>query len=104
MDSGLQIFIKEVELNSFTQAANVLHMTQPVVSQAVRKLKKEFNTNLLELEHKTLYLNQAGEIVYTYAKEITATYHHMQSMIKELEEDPKGDLIIGASYTIGEYI
>lgn len=104
MDSGLQIFIKVVELNSFTKAANVLHMTQPAVSQAVRNLEKEFNTTLLEREHKTFYLNQAGEIVYTYAKEITATYHHMQTLIKELEEDPKGDLIIGASYTIGEYI
>lgn len=104
MDIGLQIFIKVVELNSFTKAAKDLHMTQPAVSQAVRNLEKECKATLLEREHKTFYLNQAGEIVYTYAKEITSTYNHMQTLLAELEEDPKGDLMIGASYTIGEYI
>src|SRR5699024_6802118 len=104
MYDGLYIFIKVVEMNSFTKAANALHMTQPAVSQAVRNLEKEFEVTLLEREHKTFYLNEAGKIVYTYAKEITRTYAHMETLIAELEEDPKGNVMIGASYTIGEYI
>lgn len=104
MDSYFTVFLAVVEHKSFTKAANALHMTQPAVSQTIRNLEEKLGATLIERKHKNFYLNQAGNIVYTYAKEMVAKYEHMNHLVTELKEEATGNLVIGASYTIGEYI
>lgn len=104
MDQLLKIFIAVVELKNFTRAAEQLHMTQPAVSQSVRNLEERFGTRLIERKNKDFYVNPAGEIVYAIGKEINEKLKTMETLVKELEQEPSGEVIIGASYTIGEYI
>src|SRR5699024_259726 len=103
MDQLLNVFVTVVEENSFTKAAEKLHMTQPAVSQTIKTIEARLGVQLLERQHKQFHMNQAGEIVYQYAKEILNTYHKMTELVQELEHEPKGALRIGVSYTIGEY-
>ncbi|MCM3568577.1 LysR family transcriptional regulator [Neobacillus mesonae] len=104
MDQHLEVFVKVVEKENFSKAAEELHMTQPAVSQYIRTIEDSIGTRLLERSNKYVRLNKAGEIVYHHAKEIIALYTKMQSLVDDLTNKASGPIAIGASYTFGEYI
>ena len=104
MDQHLEVFVKVVEKENFSKAAEELHMTQPAVSQYIRTLEESVGTRLLERSNKYVRLNKAGQIVYHHAKEIIALYTKMQSLVDDLTNKASGPIAIGASYTFGEYI
>jgi LysR family transcriptional regulator, transcriptional activator of the cysJI operon len=104
MDQYLEVFVKVVEKENFSRAAEVLHMTQPAVSQHIRTLEELVGTRLLERNNKFVRLNKAGEIVYHHAKEILALYTQMQYLVDDLTNNASGPIAIGASFTFGEYI
>ena len=104
MDQHLQVFITVAEKQNFSRAAEVLHMTQPAVSQYIRILEENLGVRLLERTNKYVRLNKAGKIVYHHAKEITGLYTRMQHLVDDLTHKASGPLSIGASYTFGEYV
>lgn len=104
MDQSLLVFITVVEKKSFTRAADVLHMTQPAVSQYIQTLERNLGTTLLDRSNKYVQLNKAGEIVYHHANEIIGLYTQMQRLIDDTMNKASGNLGIGASYTFGEYV
>ncbi|HAC2116255.1 TPA_asm: LysR family transcriptional regulator [Listeria monocytogenes] len=83
MDEALRTYIRVVELQSFTKAAEELHISQPAVSLQLKKLEEIYETELIYRQAKKFILTATGEILY---------HHHL-----------KGRLRIGASFTIGEY-
>ncbi|OLQ71101.1 LysR family transcriptional regulator [Photobacterium proteolyticum] len=64
----LQTFITLVEVGHFTQTAEKLFMTQPGVSQHIKKLEAQTGTPLLERFGKRFELTPAGETLYHYAR------------------------------------
>lgn len=103
-DQLLRVFVTAVEKENFTRAAEILHMTQPAVSQHIKTLEARFGARLLERSNKYVQLTKAGEIVYHYAKEIIGCYTQMQNLVDDLTNKASGKIAIGASYTFGEYI
>lgn len=104
MDQHLRVFATVAEMESFSRAAEELHMTQPAVSQYIKSLENLMGTKLLERGNKYVRLNKAGEIVYHHAKEILGLYTKMHDLINDLTNKTSGSLSIGASYTFGEYV
>ncbi|MBS4219709.1 LysR family transcriptional regulator [Bacillus sp. FJAT-49711] len=104
MEQKLEVFVKVAEKESFSRAAEELHMTQPAVSQYIQQFEREMGTKLLERSNKYVRLNKAGEIVYHHAKEIIGLYTKMQRLVDDVTNKTSGPLSIGASYTFGEYV
>ncbi|WP_249871340.1 LysR substrate-binding domain-containing protein [Oceanobacillus saliphilus] len=104
MDQHLVVFKEVAARKSFSRAAEALHMSQPAVSQYIAALEKELGTRLLERSNMFVELNKAGKIVYQYTLEILRNYEQMQILVSDLKNEPRGELKIGASYTIGEYV
>lgn len=104
MDHYLEVFVKVVEKENFSKAAEELHMTQPAVSQYIRTFEESIGTRLLERNNKYVRLNKAGKIVYHHAREILSLYTQMQYLVDDLTNNASGPIAIGASYTFGEYL
>jgi len=104
MEQLLRVLIAVAERQNFSRAAEDLHMTQPAVSQYIKSLEQALGCKLLERNNKYVRLNKAGEIVYYHAKEILGMYERMQNLVHDLMYTPSGHLMIGASYTYGEYV
>ena len=104
MDQALRVFVTVAEKKSFTKAADLLHMTQPAISQYIQVLEKNLGTRLLDRSNKYVKLNQAGEIVYHHANQILGQYTQMQKLLDDTLNKASGNLAIGASYTFGEYV
>ena len=76
---SLRYFIETVRLNSFTQAAESLHVTQSTISKAVRQLEDEVGTPLFTRSGRQRQLTPAGELVYASALKILAQEHDMKT-------------------------
>lgn len=103
-DRRLQVFHTVARLLSFTKAADTLHMTQPAVTFQVRQLEEHFNTRLFDRTHNRISLTEAGRLVYEYADRIFEQYAEMENAVREITGEISGNLIIGASTTIAEYM
>ena len=60
------LFLKVVETGSISKAANELFISQPALSQQLKKLEKEFNAKLFTRSNKGIELTKEGKIVYKY--------------------------------------
>ncbi|MCL6454296.1 MAG: LysR family transcriptional regulator [Alicyclobacillus sp.] len=104
MDPQLLAFIAVAEEQSFTRAADRLHISQPAVSQHVQNLEQRLDVKLLDRTTRQVRLNRAGEVVYRHAKDILNLYQQMQRLVEDLRDEASGPLTIGASFTFGEYV
>lgn len=92
------------EVKNFTKTAELLLMSQPSVSLHIKNLEKEFQTKLFHRSPKFLKITPSGEILYDRAKQMITIYEQTRQDILEQQNTIKGELKIGASFTIGEYI
>ncbi|MDF2155796.1 LysR family transcriptional regulator [Vibrio sp. CAU 1672] len=65
----LHTFRTLVEVGHFTQTADKLHMTQPGVSQHIKKLEQACGHELFRRENKRFELTEQGRMLYAYAIE-----------------------------------
>lgn len=104
MLSELKTFIAVVEVKNFTQAGQLVGLSQPAVSAHIKMLEQQFEIPLFYRANKQLIITEAGQILYQRAKEIMELVQITHEDLKRRSEEVWGTLKIGASYTIGEYI
>ncbi|MFD1453074.1 selenium metabolism-associated LysR family transcriptional regulator [Oceanobacillus sojae] len=100
----LKTFIVVAEKKSFSEAAKLLFVTQPTITAQIKALEEELSTKLFERTTKKVSLTQSGIILMNYAKEIVRLNDTARKEITEIENTVYGELSIGCSFTIGEYI
>ena len=100
----LKTFLTLCEVKNFTHTAERLSMSQPTVSLHIKNLEQEFQTTLFQRSSKRLSITPSGEILYERAKQIIQILENAKLQIAAHHDTIQGELKIGASYTIGEYI
>jgi DNA-binding transcriptional LysR family regulator len=82
-----------------TKAAEVLHMTQPAVSLAIKELENYYGVRLFDRIGRRLRITDVGQHFLQYAIHISDLFSDMEMDLRDW--DSKGILRIGASITIG---
>jgi len=100
----IEIFCKIFELKSFSKAAEVLHLTQPTLTEHMKSLEQYLGTPLIDRLGREVVPTKAGEVFYEYCQKILNLKKEAEQKIKEQEGTLKGELKIGASTIPGEYI
>ncbi|MBA1430128.1 MULTISPECIES: LysR family transcriptional regulator [Pseudomonas fluorescens group] len=91
----LHAFVEVVRQGSFSQAAEVVSLTQSTVSKAVKTLEEELGTPLLNrLGHRN-ELTAAGEVAYRRALVLLAEHRDLVGEINDLRGLKRGVLRIG---------
>ncbi len=80
----LKTFVTLIETGHFTRTAEKLFMTQPGVSQHIKKLESVCGYSLIERNNKSFDITAQGQTVYHYAKELQLRESHL---IAKLEPD-----------------
>lgn len=101
---ALKTFVTLAEVKNFTKASEYLHISQPSVSLHIKNLETEFQTELFIRSPKKVQITPTGNILYNRAKQILSLYEQTKEDILEHHNSIQGELKIGASFTIGEYI
>ncbi len=100
----LKIFCKVVELQSFSRAAEAVHLSQPTVSSHVKDLEDHFGCRLIDRMGKVATPTRGGEILCVYAKRLLELAEETEAAISSFLGKPTGNLLIGGSTIPGAYI
>lgn len=92
---ALRYFFETVRLNSFSRAADLLHVTQSTVSKMVRQLEDEIASPLLIRNGRNLELTDTGRVVYDQAQQILASVQRLNSEVHNTRTLRQGYLEIG---------
>lgn len=99
----LEVFTAVVENNSFSRAAQCLHLTQPTVSAHIAALERELQVKLIVRTTKELYPSDAGRLLYRYAKQLLSLREEAQEAIWAYREEMAGTVTLAASTIPGQY-
>lgn len=80
----LKTFVTLIDTGHFTKTAEKLFMTQPGVSQHIKKLEEACGHALIERHNKTFVITEAGKTVYEYANQLES---QQQKMLNSLSQD-----------------
>ena len=90
------IFVKVVELSSFTAAADALEMSQPVVSKAVTRLEEKLGARLLNRTTRRLSLTEAGSELYRRSVRALEEIENAELEVARFQTEPRGTLRVSA--------
>nr|WP_303471025.1 MULTISPECIES: LysR family transcriptional regulator [unclassified Marinovum]MDO6731787.1 LysR family transcriptional regulator [Marinovum sp. 2_MG-2023]MDO6781039.1 LysR family transcriptional regulator [Marinovum sp. 1_MG-2023] len=92
----LETFTTLCEVGHFTRTADRLGMTQPGVSQHLRKLEDQIGKPLIVRDGKTFTLSPAGEAVFAVGKARRAQEQALKEIV-QVDEPDVGTVRIGCS-------
>lgn len=100
----LEVFVAIARAGSVRAAAERLHLTQPAASMALAELERLLDAPLFARERGRLRLNDRGRELLPLAQEILARLVEFQQRASGRLQDLSGELRLGASNTIGNYL
>ena len=104
IDFRLKVFLSVAQNQSFTKASKELFITQPAISKHIQELESNYQVRLFNRGGKTVTLTSAGKTFLRYATEIAKLYKQVDYEMGLLQENVVGELRLGASTTIAQYI
>lgn len=100
----IETFLHTAENLSFSEAARLLHLSQPTVSHHIKKLEQELGVDLFERQASSIRLTDAGRLLVPWARKVVRNSIEMQEMMASLQEGIAGSLRIACSTTAGKYV
>ncbi|MGQ6475194.1 nitrogen assimilation transcriptional regulator NAC [Serratia sp. IR-2025] len=91
----LKYFVKIVDVGSLTQAAEVLHIAQPALSQQLATLEGELKQQLLIRTKRGVQPTEAGNILYAHAQTILRQCEQAQSAVNSAGQAMSGQVSLG---------
>jgi len=101
MEDRLQKFAALVDAETFTKAAEVLHISQPALTTAIKKLERELGQKLLARNGARFRMTSAGRLAYMEGKELSARRNNLKLQFSSLQHQ-KVDLAIGMIDSVAE--
>lgn len=102
MDHGLlRAFVAVAEAQSFSAAANTLHLTQPAVSKRIASLEADLGQRLFDRVGHDVQLTPAGNTLLPRARHLLLDLADTATSIRNLTGKVDGVLRIATSHHIG---
>jgi len=104
MDYRDTVFLAVAENLSFSKAAEELFISQPAVTKHIKELENKYKVDLFERKGNKIILTEGGKLAYAKLKAIRQDYRELAFELGSMGDVFKGELRIGASSTISQYI
>src|SRR3546814_31402 len=100
----LEVFVAIADTGSVLAASARLSVTQPAVSMALSELERQIGAPLFDRIRRRLHLSARGKELLPAAQEIIERIHEMLRAPGANANALTGELRLGASNTIGNYL
>ena len=97
----IRYFLSAAETLNFTRAAEQLHVSQPALTTAVRKLEEELGAPLFHREGKRVLLSELGQIMRPHLAQALERMESAREAATNFRLLNKAPLKVGAMTTIG---
>lgn len=91
--------LQVVEDGTFSAAARHLFISQPSLSQCIKKIEGELGQPIFDRSQTPLALTEAGRIYVREARRLAAVARDMKKAVEDLSALQTGRLVIGSSHT-----
>lgn len=91
----LQYFLRVVEMQNITRAAESLHVAQPALSQQISLLEDELGVKLLARGSKGVLATTEGQLLYRHAQTILRQVENTKSLLTKTTSQVSGSVSIG---------
>lgn len=99
----LQVFEAVARLQSYTRAAETLHLSQPGVSMQIKQLEESIGLPMFEQVGKRIHLTTAGREMFSYSQRIRNLLDEAETVIEELKGAQSGRLSISVATTASHF-
>jgi len=100
----LEVFVKVLELGSFSKAGEAVHLAQASVSERIATLENMVGAKLLDRMGRTVAPTKAGELLYQHALRLLEMKKTACLEMQGFLGVKQGEIRIGGSTIPGEYI
>ncbi|WP_232441021.1 transcriptional regulator CynR [Burkholderia ubonensis] len=91
------------EHRSFTRAATALYVSQPALSQQIRRLKESLGTLLFDRTGRATHLTEAGEVYFRFARRALQDLEEGKRAIHDVVDLSCGSLRVAVTPTFTTY-
>jgi DNA-binding transcriptional LysR family regulator len=101
--AALAALLAVIETGSFTEAARVLHLSQPAVSLAIKRLEDRLGTALLVRTRKRVAPSRPGEVLAAGARQAFEAIGNAVAQIENEHAEPSGRVVLGVHESLAAY-
>jgi DNA-binding transcriptional LysR family regulator len=98
---SLKVFCDVARCRSFSQAAQVNHLTQSAASQTVRQIEDHLGVQLVDRSTRPLQLTALGQRYYEGCRELVEHYLELESTMRTAQADLESAVDVAAIYSVG---
>lgn len=99
-----RVFYMVAKNKHMTKASEELHISQPAISQSIKKLEEQLGGALFLRSNKGMELTKEGEMFYEYVKGALELIHNAENEFTSFKDLSKGEIKIGCSTTLTKLI
>ncbi|MFK8041403.1 LysR family transcriptional regulator [Congregibacter sp.] len=99
--ANLRAFAAVAHGESFSAAAEQLHLTQPAVSKRIAVLEAELNAPLFDRLGRRIELTEAGRALLRHIPEVEQSLRQAEQAVRDINGEVSGPLRIATSHHIG---
>jgi len=99
----LEVFAAVASHESFTRAAEALHLSQPGVSMQIKQLESSIGLPLFEHVGKKIFLTDAGREMFSYSQGISHMLDEAEDVLETLKGVQSGKLAISVATTASHF-
>ena len=87
-----------------TKASEELHISQPAISQSIKKLEEQLGGTLFLRSNKGMELTEEGKMFYEYVKGALELINNAENEFTSFKDLNKGEIKIGCSTTLTKLV
>ena len=99
-----KIFYVVAKHKHMTRASEELHISQPAISQSIKKLEEQLDGTLFIRSNKGMELTSEGNMFYDYVKGALELINNAENEFTSFKDLSKGRINIGASTTLTKLV
>lgn len=100
----LQYFLRVVEMQNITRAAESLHVAQPALSQQINLLEEDLGVKLLLRGSKGVLATPEGQLLYRHAQTILRQVENTRGLLSKTTSQVSGSVSIGLASSTARLI
>ena len=97
----LRVFHAVAKAGSFTNAAEMLNLSQSAVSRQIGALESSLEVSLFHRHARGLILTEQGDLLYKTVHDVFAKLNNVEDMLTEIKNNPQGELRVTTTVAFG---
>lgn len=97
----LEVLLKE---SNFTKAAKLLYISQPYLTQLIKRVEKKLGTKIINRDKVPFTLTESGQIYYQYLENVSAQQQLLSAQLERFTDTKKEIIRIAVLESLGTFL